>query len=153
MLIKDKFKKDAEVIELNRGINQIPQAYEIFGVKLGSEASDWGATKERIVPDEDDKSLSKPIDVSYRTKFVLFATEDQYFLWKLGESSYHGDATYYSVIEFATPYEFQEILRNEDDKRVYPSYPIIRLIKRLLQSDYLDEKEKEAWQQVLIKRL
>lgn len=89
--------------------------------------------------------------VGFKTVFTLYRSKDAYYLQVSGVSSCPQLFPQRNkVIEFETPEACMQIVEDKEDKRLYWSPLLERLIDEALTSEYLTEVEKHNWELSLI---
>ena len=151
--LTNEFNERAKTIVLER-TRAIPVDVEIHrGVMLASAASKWGNLRivnkfSQLTGD------TEGVEATYRTKFDLYVSETgKYYLHKLGESSLSSEETFKSIIEFNSPQEFSEILKNPEKKELRVSEPIISLLLIVTKNSVLAEETRESWGQLLKRKV
>ena len=113
------------------------RGYRRVCIILGETCSQWTRTFKKEVNE----------DVGFRTVFKMYvAANEEYFLQIVGESDHNEFSNRYKVIKFKTPKDLYEILSDTNDRRVYLSDPVMELIELLVESPYLDDKERDLWE-------
>jgi hypothetical protein len=112
------------------------RGYRRVCVLLGETCSQWTRTFKEAVNES----------VGFRTVFKMYVSANkEYFLQIVGESDHREFSNRYKVIKFKSPGELYDILSDTNDKRVYLSEPVMELIELLVESPYLDDRERELW--------
>lgn len=89
--------------------------------------------------------------VGFYTEFNLYRSKKEYLLQIVGVSDH---PSFYppkpKVIRFSEPRECMDIIENPHNNDLYLSDPVLELLDKIQNSDYLTSWEKAQWEKCLI---
>jgi hypothetical protein len=111
-----------------------PLILTFSGVKIAEASSDWKYSPNSYK------------DAEYRTTFILFRTEDSFYLVKIGESSDSSDRPYEDIYKFEEFETLRDWLLDPSYTDLTVSRPIVRLLESVPKcGDALSKEEKTHW--------